>query len=136
MKSKKIFLICGLLAVISTLYAVTIFQKNNRDDSTIKRTPNRKIDIQKAMDYPLSAVIERYQQNYNVSLEDAKKHERELKRYLIMCAESDTHYWMFSPEIDNLWHTFILFTKEYEFYCKEILGKFIHHNPRDPHEQA
>jgi len=31
--------------------------------------------------------------------------------------------------VDYGWHEFILFTKLYERFCKEILGQFIHHTP-------
>jgi hypothetical protein len=31
--------------------------------------------------------------------------------------------------VDYGWHEFILFTKLYERFCKEKLGKFIHHTP-------
>lgn len=32
-------------------------------------------------------------------------------------------------EIDDMWHTFLLFTKEYMVFCKEYLGRFFHHCP-------
>ena len=31
--------------------------------------------------------------------------------------------------VDYGWHEFILFTKVYDKFCKEKLGKFIHHTP-------
>jgi hypothetical protein len=31
--------------------------------------------------------------------------------------------------IDQAWHTFILFTREYEAFCKKFLGLLIHHTP-------
>lgn len=33
-------------------------------------------------------------------------------------------------EIDNMWHTFLLFTKDYHKFCQEYLhGQFFHHVP-------
>jgi hypothetical protein len=33
-------------------------------------------------------------------------------------------------EIDNMWHTFLLFTREYQFFCEAQLGGiFFHHEP-------
>lgn len=32
-------------------------------------------------------------------------------------------------EIDDMWHTFLLFTKDYIAFCKEYLGEFFHHSP-------
>ena len=31
--------------------------------------------------------------------------------------------------VDNYWHTFLLFTYEYEKFCKRVLGRFMHHAP-------
>ena len=32
-------------------------------------------------------------------------------------------------EIDDMWHTFILFTKEYAEFCQKYFGEFMHHAP-------
>jgi len=94
-------------------------------------TPKKNIDIKKAMEWPLEQVLKRYQKDYKVSEEVAKVHERELKRYLIISAEiSPDTLKMFSPEVDNFWHTFLLFTNEYEKYCQENFGCFLHHIPK------
>jgi hypothetical protein len=34
--------------------------------------------------------------------------------------------------VDQAWHEFILFTKEYARFCKEYCDRFIHHQPADP----
>lgn len=31
--------------------------------------------------------------------------------------------------IDQVWHLHILYTKDYEAFCKKFNGEFIHHNP-------
>jgi hypothetical protein len=37
-----------------------------------------------------------------------------------------------TPEVDEVWHNFILHTKLYGEYCLNTFGKFIHHNPKLP----
>jgi hypothetical protein len=32
-------------------------------------------------------------------------------------------------ELDDMWHTFLLFTKEYHAFCRSYFGYFIHHSP-------
>ena len=32
-------------------------------------------------------------------------------------------------ELDDMWHTFLLFTKEYQEFCYTHFGDFIHHAP-------
>lgn len=34
-----------------------------------------------------------------------------------------------SYEVDQVWHTHLLFTKDYKKMCKEVLGVEFHHNP-------
>lgn len=95
-------------------------------------TPLKKINVQKVMHYPMPDIIARYRKDYKVSERMAKIHERELKRYLIIAAEysdAEERTGMLSTEVDNLWHTFLLFTKEYQQFCSDMFGRFIHHVP-------
>jgi hypothetical protein len=32
-------------------------------------------------------------------------------------------------EIDNMWHSFILYTKDYTDFCLEKFGEYLHHEP-------
>src|SRR6266446_4491330 len=99
---------------------ITVEQSSPSSISTSLKTPNKKIDIQKVMDYPIPHIIARYRKDYNVSQDDAKIHEIELKRYLILAADisDDTENLdMMSTKVDNLWHTFLLFTKDYQIFC-------------------
>jgi hypothetical protein len=36
---------------------------------------------------------------------------------------------MASRQVDEVWHQFILFTKEYNGFCEDYLGSFMHHSP-------
>ncbi len=38
---------------------------------------------------------------------------------------------MLSEIVDVLWHEFLLFTREYETFCKKGLGHFLHHTPTE-----
>ena len=42
-----------------------------------------------------------------------------------------------SGPVDDLWHTFILYTRQYARFCDEHAGHFLHHTPeREPDAQA
>ncbi len=84
--------------------------------------------IRRAMAFDLAKILFRYQKEEDLSAEVARQHERELKRFLALTAISRCGYGMRGP-IDRLWHTFILFTKIYERFCREVAGRFIHHFP-------
>ncbi len=84
----------------------------------------------RAMSYDMKPVLERYKRDFKVDDSLVTLHHQELMRYLVMCAllpkESIE---MMSKDIDNLWHTFILFTKNYARFCTQVAGHFLHHAP-------
>ena len=55
---------------------------------------------------------------------------QELKKYFVLSAlDARRIVPMFSTRIDEAWHQFALFTREYQYFCSEFAGKFIHHQP-------
>lgn len=96
-----------------------------RDDERISR-----ITVA-AMQFPLSRVISRYRKDYGVSEEDAKLHEQELRRYLCIAAIYHDGPWPMVRSLDGLWHTFILFTRDYQKFCNALGVPLIHHEPHD-----
>lgn len=77
----------------------------------------------------------------NISAEEAAKRLIDLYRWLWLSSlrnhlytqhESVPDSLMIGPElgfIDDLWHAFILFTRDYQTFCQEYLGGMIHHDP-------
>lgn len=43
-----------------------------------------------------------------------------------------------SQAVDLAWHEFILYTRQYRGFCRQALGRFLHHTPNDamPHARA
>lgn len=85
--------------------------------------------IDRIMNYPIDVVVEKYIDKYGIDEEVARQHERELKRYLAMCILNPSAHYGMKGQIDEIWHTFILFTREYATFCKEVAGRFMHHSP-------
>jgi hypothetical protein len=53
----------------------------------------------------------------------------EVKRFCVL-VESDNKIWdMYSLRVDEVWHQFILFTREYMDFCKRFFGRYIPHSP-------
>jgi hypothetical protein len=77
----------------------------------------------------MEEVLERYARKEGIPLAVAQEHGLELKRYLALCAMNpQASYGMRGP-IDELWHTFLLFTEKYASFCDQIGGNFLHHAP-------
>lgn len=83
----------------------------------------------KADKFPLDGIVDRYIRDHSVPPVVAAEHARELKRYLTLCALfPDAGFTMKGP-VDDLWHTFILFTADYQTFCADVAGRFLHHVP-------
>lgn len=55
-----------------------------------------------------------------------------LKEYFHICNDAGKSIIaMPSQVVDVAWHDFILFTKEYESFCKKAFGRFLHHHPAE-----
>ena len=78
--------------------------------------------------YKHEGVISKYIKEFNVSRRKALSHFRQLKEFLFLSSIVKKPC-VPTPEVDASWHTFILFTKEYENFCRRFFGKFIHHTP-------
>jgi hypothetical protein len=91
--------------------------------------------VEIAMEYDMSAVMERYAEDTRLPPEVLREHEREIKRFLALCSMNPGRYGMRGP-MDELWHTFILFTSSYAEFCRELCGGFIHHLPASPTERS
>jgi hypothetical protein len=96
--------------------------------------------LDEALRYRNDEVVERFTANYNVSNQDAERIFLEAKKWvwLLAKANEDRRNGLSVPRlvidnylifIDEMWHNFILFTKEYQEYCHDKFGFFVHHNP-------
>jgi hypothetical protein len=54
----------------------------------------------------------------------------EVKRYLVLDRLYPESKWqMYSRRIDEVWHQFVLFTREYTLFCERYFGMMLHHSP-------
>jgi hypothetical protein len=92
--------------------------------------------INLALSFENKAILRKFCIEHDVSEQTADDYFMELKKFLYLCANTNQTLAP-SVEIDKIWHTFILFTKEYRNYCTQFLGKFIDHVPEvDQEEQV
>lgn len=84
--------------------------------------------------YKNKDVILRYCKEYNKNEEFANDVFLNLMKWFYVankCREENfsAHISGSLLEIDNMWHTFIIFTKDYANFCQTYFKKFIHHIP-------
>lgn len=73
----------------------------------------------------------RIAQKLGVSIEEAENLFVETLKYLYVCRQARKARIPVSPSLvlDDGWHNFVLFTKEYARFCEGCVGEFIHHVP-------
>lgn len=101
-------------------------------------------DLNKVLSYENSEVVRRFAEDFGFSQADAEAIFIETKRWLWLCALNEQIHrgrqplTMFeeSQVIDWMWHTFILFTKDYADFCHKYFGRFLHHVPMTVNAKA
>ena len=56
----------------------------------------------------------------------------ELKKFFALSKLYGQSMAMTSPRIDEVWHQFILFTRDYHKFCDDFIGRYFHHDPNIP----
>lgn len=94
-------------------------------------------DLAEALSYRNDEVVARFCADHGYTLEQGHEIFIETKRWLWLCAHHAAaghpgHSLSMSEEmmvIDEMWHTFLLFTFDYADFCQRYLGRFVHHQP-------
>jgi hypothetical protein len=94
------------------------------------------IIIKRALAFPTDEIAFRYSTEAKISIELARGHATEVKKYLALCAiHPKTSYGM-SKIVDGFWHVFIWHTVAYHQFCKNIAGRYIHHHPASADDKS
>ena len=55
-----------------------------------------------------------------------------LREYFLFCRQAGRRMVaMPSQAVDDAWHEFILFTRQYDKFCRHAFGRFLHHTPAE-----
>ncbi|SDI00498.1 hypothetical protein SAMN05216588_11015 [Pseudomonas flavescens] len=84
--------------------------------------------------YEHSGVIGKFKDEWDVDTQEAKEIFEEMKKFLYISALAQKNCIEFEIDepilmIDKMWHHFIMFTLDYENFCKSFFGKMLHHIP-------
>ena len=91
--------------------------------------------IETAMSFPMDDLLRKYCMEHSLPIETAREHEREIKRFLALSVINSSTKYVLSGPMDELWHSFILFTKKYHEFCYLVAGHYIHHVPSVPSDK-
>ena len=85
--------------------------------------------LKKIMGYDLSLVTKTFAHRNPEYRDQANVLEKECKRFLYLAAIIPQLEHAPTKPIDEYWHTFILFTREYTKFCQDVIGAYVHHKP-------
>lgn len=76
-------------------------------------------------------LFERLRQKHpHLTLKDAQLVANGLRQFFLVYQRSGFKFVaMPSQVVDDLWHEFILFTRDYDAFCQQAFGQFFHHTP-------
>jgi uncharacterized membrane protein YgcG len=78
--------------------------------------------------YP--SIVKRIARERFVRKGTAARWLHETLKFLDLCATSDVIL-VPSKRVDHAWHVFILHTREYDDWCRQRYGEYVHHTPTD-----
>ena len=105
---------------------------------------NEPTSLEDVLRYGHPGVVRRYAEDHQATPEEAAELFREMLKWLYLCARGTTGgpeglILAVHPEIEKIdwmWHTFLLFTRDYAAFCDRYLGAFIHHVPEEGGDEA
>jgi len=102
---------------------------------TVASTQPIVIDSTRVLNYDAPHIVQRFAKQYDIPKEEAHRRFLQCLMFLVICAEAPKISHAPSSIIDDAWHSFVLHTKEYQAFCEDYLGRFVHHNPTDAPEK-
>lgn len=92
--------------------------------------------LQQILAYRNEDVISRFTDQFSVDEAEAEDIFTETRKFLYLVQQPG----IFIPDelliIDEMWHNFILFTKEYQAFCQRCFGRYLHHLPASRAEKT
>jgi len=101
-------------------------------------------DLEEVLAYRHPKVIRAYQRDFPHLRDQAENLFREALKYLWLSRKHqldcesrpndsalDFPFFMHEEmrDIDNMWHTFLLYTQDYTDFCRRFFGDYLHHQP-------
>lgn len=91
--------------------------------------------LEDLLSYHNEDILSRFTDMFEVTSEEALDIFQETKKFLYVCQVDG----IFIPDdlliLDEMWHNFILFTKEYHAFCNRYFHRYFHHLPASKKEK-
>jgi hypothetical protein len=93
------------------------------------------IDLEGIMAYKNENIISRFVDAYDVTWEEAEDIFQETKKFLYIGGKPGVVMLDDILILDEMWHNFICFTREYTAFGNHFFGEYLHHSPNKKAEK-
>jgi hypothetical protein len=96
-----------------------------------------KSTLGEVLQYRNDAIVHRFIETWEMSFEEASDVWEQTKKWLWLAAHltesrseiPDLAITQSTKLMDEMWHTFVLFTRDYHDFCERYFGFYLHHTP-------
>lgn len=103
--------------------------KTSKNTKSTGVNPPNSRQVNEVLNFDLSPIRKRLQAQSLLSESLIDLALLEYRRFMALVALEKKMFPMCSPEIDEVWHTHLLFTRNYSQFCERVFGEFLHHEP-------
>lgn len=90
----------------------------------------RRAEFIRTFRFPRGLFAKLQERHPNLTRKDIALVSRGLRQFFLAYLMGRNHYVaMPSKIVDDLWHEFILYTRDYKTFCSRAFGEFLHHTP-------
>jgi hypothetical protein len=114
-----------------------------QEQKTQKNRRRPRVSLEDILAYSNPMVVNRYLEEFGGSRKEAELVFREMLKWLFLhhfavCVSRKKYpaclmTWDIA-RIDDMWHSFILFTRDYFRFCNHYFGEYLHHGPTTKEE--
>ncbi|MEO6282389.1 MAG: hypothetical protein ABIO93_03310 [Dyadobacter sp.] len=101
----------------------------------LKTLYKKEPDLQAILSYQDENIISRFVDSFDVTWEQAEDVFQETKKFLVMGRLPGVFMFDDILILDEMWHNFICFTREYAAFGEAYFGEFLHHLPNTKAEK-
>jgi hypothetical protein len=96
----------------------------------LKLREARRADFIRGYSFPKGLVEKLQQQRPGLGAKDGQLVARALRQFFLAHLKSNRQFVSMPSRVaDELWHEFILYTRNYDAFCRQAFGRFMHHTP-------
>src|ERR1700731_1394109 len=107
--------------------------KNSRSQVELRPTGSpRKLMASRLQRYDMSFFLDKLIAEGKIPAAKRSLVEREFKRFIALVRAGVHPLAMIGPLVDEVWHQFILFPRQYRDFCNDSVGFFVSHQPDTP----